>query len=340
MMMKYIKSDLLCIGGLEFRFPESISWPEDGTLSCYHSFLDRPAVPAVEADVINVELKTGIPSFDADRTGIMDSGDGMIWSKSGDVHVVEKVLPHISSEPLWTIKIYLEDRLAELYFSEIYLASEDQDEGRAVAAPRYPLDQHLAMHFLASRQGALIHSAGIGFSGKGFMCSGVSTAGKTTISRLLIDDHAHACSLASSGLAGGRFEVLTDDRVILRSHAENSSPLGGEDKGEGVISNNTSDVQMHGTPWTGEGQYATAGVAPLAAMFFLEKDKEIRADRLSVADAVARMLPVTSVPWFDEELMAGTLKTLEAVAQMVPAYDLHFTKTAETADFIANMLTQ
>jgi len=304
-MMKYLKSDLLCIGGLEFRFPEPIPWPEEGVHSCYTSFLERPSEPAVDADVINVELKTGRPSMDEGRSSVMDSGDGIMWYRSGDVHVVEKVLPNISPEPLWTIKIYLDNRSAELYFSDLYIESEEKDDGRAVAAARYPLDQHLAMHFLASRQGALIHSAGIGCGEKGFMCSGVSTAGKTTISRLLIDD--------------GRFEVLTDDRVILRCGDDDS-------------------VTMHGTPWTGEGQYATAGVSMLSAMFFLNKDKEVRADRLSAADTVARLLPVTSVPWFDEGLMAGTLKTLEAVAQRVPAYDLHFTKSSETADFIAEML--
>ena len=51
-------------------------------------------------------------------------------------------------------------------------------------------------------------------------------------------------------------------------------------------------------------------------------------------------LPVTSVPWFDKELMTRTLKSLEKVAERVPAYDLYFEKTAETPQFIAEMLAE
>jgi hypothetical protein len=303
----YIRSNLLCIGGLEFRFPDSISWPGEGPLACYTSFLDRPPVPATDADVINVSMHRGVSAIAGERSGLMDSGDGIIWFKAGDVHVVQKVLPHIASDPLWEIRMHLNDNAAELHFSKTYLEGEASDGGWPVGAPRYQIDQHLVMHFLGARNGALIHSAGIGHQGKGFMCSGVSTAGKTTISRLLVDH--------------GAFEILTDDRVILSCSGE-----------DGVL--------MHGTPWTGEGQYATSGVAPLAAMFFLKKDKDVRVERLSVADAVARMLPVTSVPWFDAELMDLTLSSLDKVAARVPVYDLYFTKTAETPQFIAELLAE
>lgn len=303
----YLRSNLLCIGGLEFRLPESIAWPVEGPLDCYRSFLDRPPVPALAIDVIDVSLHHGISALAGERSGLMDSGDGIVWFKSGDAHVVQKLLPHIASGPLWEIRIYLNDNAAELYFSETYLEIEELDGGWPVAAPRYQIDQHLVMHLLGARNGALIHSAGIVHQGQGFMCSGVSTAGKTTISCLLMDH--------------GEFEVLTDDRVILRANDEDG-------------------VMMHGTPWTGERQYASAGVLPLAAMFFIKKSKEVRAERLSVPAAVERMLPVASVPWFDGNLTAQTLSSLENVAAKVPAYDLYFPKTAETPQFIANMLAE
>lgn len=304
-MPRYIKSNLLSIGGLEFRFSHTVSWPDGGSLACYNSFLDRSAIPVAESDVINVAMKIGLPPADTVMDGLMESGDGIRWFNAGAVHVVEKVLPHISSGPLWRIEIRLEDKSAELYFSELYIEKEEIHDGWPVGAPRYPMDQHMAMHFLASRNGALIHSAGIGLNGRGFMCSGVSGAGKTTTSRLLIED--------------GRFEVLTDDRVIVRC------------KGDG-------GVTMHGTPWTGEGQYATSGTAPLAAIFFLKQDKDVRARRLSEKETVERFLPVTSIPWFSEDLMTQTLKTLEDVAKNTPAYDLHFTKTSDTASLIADMI--
>lgn len=303
-MSEFIKSDLLCIGGMEFRFPESISWPEEGALSCYKSFLHRPSVPADDDDIINVSMHKGISSIEGERSGLMNSGDGIVWFQSGGVHVVQKVLPEILSEPLWEIRMHLKDNEAELYFSEVYLESEPLDGDWPLGAPRYQIDQHMAMHFLAFRKGVLVHSAGIGFKGKGFMCSGVSTAGKTTISRLLLDH--------------GDFDILTDDRVILR-YTEDG-------------------IAMHGTPWTGEGQYATSGVAPLSAIFFLNKSDKVSAEKLSVADTVARLLPVTSVPWFDDELMTPALKTVEEIAENVPAYNLHFTKTSDTPQFIAGMI--
>lgn len=303
-MSTYIHSDVLCIGGLEFRFPEPVSWPEEGPLSCYTDFLNRPSVPVGNADIINVSMHKGIPAIAEEQRVLMNSGDGIVWLKSNDARIVQKVVPHILPGPLWEIRMHLDDSEAELYFSEAYLETEESDGSWPVGAPRYQIDQHMAMHFLASRNGVLVHSAGVCYQGKGFMCSGVSTAGKTTISRLLINH--------------GRFDILTDDRVVLRC--------------------SNDGITMHGTPWTGEGQYATSGTAPLEAIFFLKQDEKVRVEKLSVKDTLARLMPVTSIPWFDEEIMSSVLQTLEKIAEKIPAYDLHFTKTAETSEFIADML--
>jgi hypothetical protein len=287
---------------LVFEFSESIIWPTKGPLSCYTAFLEQPA--GLSSDVITVELKTGLPVADEAREAIMDSGDGIRWSRSGGVHVVEKILPHISTSPIWVLRIHMNESSAELYFSDVHMAAEECHGDWPVAAPRYPLDQHMTMHFLAPLKGALVHSAGIRCAGKGFMCLGVSGAGKTTLSRLLAEEDG--------------FEILTDDRVILRSRS--------------------NGMMMHGTPWSGEGRYATSGMAPLSALFFLKQDTEVRAQPLDVKQVVSRFMAITSVPWFDERLMTETMRTLGQIAEHTPAYDLHFTKTAETVDLVADIV--
>ncbi len=303
-MPEYIESPLLSIGGLDFHFPCPVSWPLDGTLSCYQAFL-KPLLD--NADNISVSLNRGSPKLAAEHTDILDSGDGTIWSRCGDYHLVEKVVPHLSSSPIWTVVIHSEKLEAEIWFSDQYLDIQEKQGLWPVAAPSYPIDQQLAIHFLARRQGVLLHSAGIEYMGKGFMCSGVSGSGKTTIYRMFAETEG--------------FDLLTDDRVILRTNGEN-----------GVV--------MHGTPWSGKGQYATSGRAPLKAVFFLKKDSEVRETRLSASEAVSRFIPVASVPWFSNELTTDTLKTIEAVAQGTPAFDLHFTKTTETIQLVTDIMNR
>lgn len=159
---------------------------------------------------------------------------------------------------------------------------------------RYPLDQMFLMLLLSRNRGAILHTAGFRIGNAGFLCAGVSRAGKSTISRLL-DEHTNA-------------EILSDDRMIVRK-------MGGK-------------FIAFGTPWPGDAGFAVNDGAPLRALLFLRKSDRNEIVPISPAQALDRLLPVTSVPWFDADLTGRILDFCGDLLTHVPAYEFHFTPDA------------
>ena len=174
---------------------------------------------------------------------------------------------------------------------------------RQTANP-YALDSVLRiLHslVLASRGGFLLHAASGICDGRAFLLSGVSGAGKTTISRL----------------APPEATLLTDEISYVRSSAAGYS--------------------AYGTPFSGE--LAKAGentTAPLAALFFLEKGPENRVDELPPAEAVRRLM--RNILFFAED--AGLVDNLLATAcdfvEKVPVRRLTFYPDSRVWDEIRN----
>ena len=154
----------------------------------------------------------------------------------------------------------------------------------------YPLDQLLLMYALSGRGGLLVHSAGAVVEGTGFILAGRSGAGKSTISRLIGQE------------AAGR--LLSDDRMIVRRQGHRWA--------------------MFGTPWPGDAGIAVNRSAPLGAILFLRHAPRNTVRRLSPSEALERLLPVTSVPWYDAPVLEKVLGTCEALISGVPAYDFCF----------------
>jgi hypothetical protein len=121
---------------------------------------------------------------------------------------------------------------------------------------------------LAAAGGLLVHAASAVRDGKAFLFSGVSGAGKTTISR---------CAPADVAL-------LTDEISYVR-HSQ-----------DGFVA--------WGTPFAGE--LAKAGenlAAPLDTLFFLEKGSENRIEPISSADALRRLMRNTLFFAHDQHLV-------------------------------------
>ena len=175
----------------------------------------------------------------------------------------------------------------------VYCAKMDISEVEGTRMVRnpftYPLDQLLLTFALAQRNGAVIHSSGVDFHGRGFLFSGRSGAGKSTLSR----------SFASKG-----YEVLSDDRIAVR-RIDNS-------------------FRIFGTPWSGEAGIARNKDLPLDGIFFIRHGTEHVIKKITPSEAVERLMPVTSIPWFDEKIMLSVLSFCEDVVSHVPAYELSF----------------
>jgi hypothetical protein len=170
---------------------------------------------------------------------------------------------------------------------------------------RYPFDQILAMYVLG-RRGLLLHAAGMIVHGRTIVLPGVSGAGKSTFARL----------------TGGRpgWEPLSDDRIIVR------------------LAEDAHGASAWGTPWTGEGRVARNSGGPLARLLFLSQGDENRIEPVAPREAVGRLLPVASIPWYDDELLPVSLEACERLVERVPAAVLTFRPDTGAVDAVERLL--
>jgi len=161
----------------------------------------------------------------------------------------------------------------------------------------YPLDELLFQHRLA-REGAVeVHGCGVVWQGRTLLFCGRSGAGKSTTARLW-KRHARGARL------------LSDDRVVLRP-----GPRGG--------------VRAYGTPWHGDGGFASAACATLGALFFLRHGRTTRLRPLARAEAAARLFARSFPPPWDREGVARALDACADAAACVPAFELSFRPRSE-----------
>lgn len=155
----------------------------------------------------------------------------------------------------------------------------------------FPLDELLFQHRLA-RDGAVeVHACAVVWKGKVLLFCGQSGAGKSTTARLW---KAHA--------RGAR--LLSDDRVVLRPGARG--------------------VRAFGTPWHGDGGFASPQGAPLGGLFFLKHAKATRLAPLSASEAAARLFARSFPPPWDAEGVEGALDACADAASAAPAFELAF----------------
>ncbi len=152
---------------------------------------------------------------------------------------------------------------------------------------------------LARRGGFLLHAASAICDGRAFLFSGVSGAGKTTMTRVAPPD----------------VTLLTDEISYIQPHADGYA--------------------AYGTPFAGE--LAKPGencCAPIAGLFFLEKGSENRVDELSSSTAVQRLM--RNILFFadDPDLVKRLLDTACEFVTRIPTRRLTFYPDATAWDTV------
>ena len=152
---------------------------------------------------------------------------------------------------------------------------------------------------LAKRGGFLVHSASAIRNGRAFLFSGVSGAGKTTISRLAPPD----------------VTLLTDEISYVRR------------VGEGY--------QAYGTPFAGDLGRAGENIsAPLAGLYLLVQGRHNHLSQIGPADAARRLL--RNILFFadDASLVEQLFGTACEFVSRVPVYELTFRPDGEVWNLI------
>jgi len=248
---------------------------------------------------VEVRLELGDGPLPSDLTEAFDSGDSWTISSDGDSRWLRFCLPQLARRHLWLAQISRDFASVTVYCGDEMI----RNAGPAVSVVNpvsYPLDQILLMHILARHEGALIHAAGVRVDGRALIFPGKSGAGKSTLSR---------CLAERDGL-----ELLSDDRIAVRKI------------GDAFIA--------YGTPWPGDQGAALNEKAPLAGIFFLRHADADSIVPLEPREAIERLLPVTSVPWYDAEAVSGVLAFCDQLLTHVPAFELHFRPGAHVAELV------
>lgn len=184
---------------------------------------------------------------------------------------------------------------------EIYVG--EWDENVVLYPWNFPLDELFTINYLSMYDGALIHACGVDLNGRGFLCAGVSGAGKSTMSKLWIK-HRNA-------------PVLSDDRIIIQKIND--------------------EFYGYGTPWHGDANICLAQSAPIKRVFFIRHGKENRIRKLKESEALSTLIARTFAPYWKSEMMERTVSMYHDLINSVESYELSFVPDESVVEFIEKL---
>lgn len=197
------------------------------------------------------------------------------------------------------VEVNLNERKGNIFYSEAGI----KEIGNKLLLFAYPVSEITFVNLLPSFNGVLVHACGINDNGKGVLFLGTSGSGKSTTTRLWMDEKG--------------VKVLSDDRIVIREIDDKS--------------------YAYGTPWHGEVNICDPGRVEINKIFFIEHSDKNCLKPLSHIDAATRML-VRSFPTFwDKEGMELTLSLIDRIVKKVSCYEFGFVPDKSAVDFIRDM---
>lgn len=290
------------IAGINF----AVSCPHllsvNGLAGMYGQFINGAIPPGGDIRV-DIQIETGNIPDTRQMTEIFDTGQSWSMSKRDDDYVLSLNVPTSHGQAICRATFDIHCNAISIYCSDLLLREED---GHATLTTplSYPLDQLLLMYILAGKGGVLLHAAGLDMDRRGYIFPGRSGAGKSTLSRLFL------------GRDGA--EMLSDDRMIVR-------------KIDGTF-------KAFGTPWAGDANIAENRGVMLNRIFFIHHAETNRIKELTPTEAFERLMPITSIPWYDEKAMQDIFTFCEDMVLNVPAYELHFRPDHKTVTFFEDFI--
>lgn len=160
----------------------------------------------------------------------------------------------------------------------------------------YPLDSLILYYLAVINKDIMIHASGIDYHGNGFLFSGVSGKGKTTMSQLW-------------NMKGGR--VIHDDRLIIRKTG--------------------LDYYMHNTPVYNNDEPRSC---LLNAVYIIEHGTENIITQVKGAEAVSLVMANCIQHNWGSDIIRGLLESLTNLCRRVPVYKLKFRPDERVIDQI------
>lgn len=286
---------------LSVRYEDSITPPRANPN--YTSFLKTEQ----NHTDIDITIRLDVNEMpDIDRlTSIFNSDISWSMLRDKDSYFVTLNPPALDKKPVWIAQLDPHVTKVHVFLNAMFLGNNND----MVTVPdpiSYPLDQILMMYFLAQRKGAIVHAAGAVFNNRGYIFPGKSGAGKSTLTRQL------AC------IDG--FFLLSDDRMVVRK--------------------TKSTFKAFGTPWPGEAGVAVNRGVGLSGIFFISHAPANKIEAITPQEALGKLFPVVSIPWYDKEIMVQILDFCGELVSHIPAYEFYFKPDSEAIDVFKHFVTK
>jgi hypothetical protein len=285
----------LHIGGylISLDEPENhprLAWP----MRPFDSFLAQPgSQPDVDVKVTVASqlpaLATGLLRFDAAHGlwKLFESDAGLaIESLSPDTHQLRACA--LVSEDYRTVRAWI---LPELQMGQV---------GWCPMHLFNPLIEACLLSRMAREGTLLLHAAGLANHEQGYLFTGASGTGKSTIADFFADRGAL---------------ILSDERIIIRKIA--------------------GRFMIHGTPWVGSGNYATNDRTFLAHLYCISHGTgEHKTSAMSPRAVAQELLRQSFLPLWDREALEATMDTIADLVQQVNCRALAPLKSPDIVDYI------
>jgi len=251
----------------------------------------KPADVTVTAAVVSTlpDLPTDHVRFDSDHGHwkLFESGDHLVLDslspKTGASRARARLSPDYRHVEAWVLPDFQNGQVG---WSPMHLFN--------------PIIEVCLLSLLARNGGILLHASGLTYQKTGFVFSGASGTGKSTVAGWFAEQGAH---------------ILSDERMILRRTC--------------------SSVTLYGTPWIGSGEFAANASAPLSLLFCIRHGQDRhRFEPLPASRVVTFLLQQTFLPYWDRTAMDATVDSLIALTRQIPCVGLACLKNPDVVKAI------
>lgn len=267
-----------------------LAWP----MQPFDTFLARESARPdfeIDVDVCSTlpELRRGSLQFDAAHGNwtIFESDSGLVI-ESMDPQLLQPRARALLSSDYRTVRAWIlpEFLLGQVGWSPMHLFN--------------PIVEICFLSRLALDGGLLLHAAGVSMHDQGYIFTGASGMGKSTIAQLFADRGAL---------------ILSDERVILRRQEDG--------------------VTIYGTPWVGSGQYAAQESCTLTGLYGISHGEYRHClEPLPQTKAMSLLLQQAFLPHWDRAAMEATLDFLTSLTAQAPCFSLAFLKQADVVELL------
>lgn len=209
-----------------------------------------------------------------------------VWQHNSDLYIMT-IFPLSSSARRAVLKFSLSEKEWDLWI----------DSSEKIVDPlEYPLDGLILYYLTVINNDIMIHASGVNYNGEGYLFSGISGKGKSTMAKLWDDFGAR---------------VIHDDRLIIRK------------TGDGF--------RMFNTPvYNNDDPHES----PLNKIFLIEHGIENKLIRLKEASAVSMVMANCIQHSWGAGIISKLLESVSEICGVIPTYRLFFSPDRNVIDNI------